>query len=345
MQHSRSILSILFLVITTAAVPIEQLSNVTICPLAKWSPNGITVAGGHGQGSGLNQLDHPMGLFIDDDLSIYVADTHNHRVVRWKSKASSGEIVAENSNQSETQNFVSSVVVDEKGTIYLCDRVQNRIERLIRGAHAGETILANISCWGLALGKEGHLYISGHEDHRITRWPPKEVVAGGHGEGNENDQLSNPYQIALDQEQSLYIADYFNHRIVKWFRGSQEGLVVAGGNGYGSELHQLKLPHSLAIDSQGTMYIVDFGNDRILRWFKHASSGVVIIGQQGSGNASNQLSDPYDIALDKYGNLYIADTSNHRVQMFRIDLSSCPTGEFGPECSWSITALLLSDMN
>ena len=323
MQQLRNILSVAFLAITT---PVEQPSNVTICAQARWDPNGITVAGGHGQGSGLNQLDHPMGLFIDNDLSIYVADTYNHRVARWRAKATSGEIVTEHSNQSDTKNFVSSVVVDENGTIYLCDRVQNRVERWIRGGHSGETILANISCWGLALDKGGNLYVSGHEDHRIVQWPSKETVAGGHGEGTDNDQLSNPYQIVLDDAQSIYIADYFNHRIVKWFRNSQEGLVVAGGHGYGNGLHQLKLPHSLAVDTNGTIYIVDFGNDRILRWFKHASSGVVIIGQQGSGNASNQLSDPYDIALDKYGNLYIADTSNHRIQMFKIDLSSCSTG-------------------
>jgi hypothetical protein len=295
-----------------------------ICANATWNSNGITVAGGHGQGSGLNQLDHPMGLFIDENSSIYIADTYNHRIMKWISGSSNGEVVV---SYNDSKNFVSSVVVDKNGTMYFCDRFNNRIEQWFKNLNYGETILSNISCWGLALDEEGSLYISGHEDHRIIKWPNKEIVAGGNGEGNNNDQLSSPYQLFIDDKQSIYIADYFNHRIMKWFTDLQEGIVVAGGNGYGSDLNQLKLPHSVIVDQMETMYIVDFGNDRILRWFKHSTSGIVIIGKDGSGNKTSQLSDPYDIAFDREGNLYVADTSNQRIQMFRIDKSSCLTCE------------------
>jgi hypothetical protein len=296
--------------------------NDGICANATWNTNGITVAGGNGQGSRLNQLDHPMGLFIDENFSIYIADTYNHRIIKWLSGASNGEILV---NYNDSKNYVSSVVVNKNGTIYFCDRFNNRIERW--SYYTKETILSNISCWGLALDKEESLYISGHEDHRIIKLPNKEIVAGGNGEGNNYNQLSNPYQIFIDDNQTIYIADYFNHRILKWFKNSQEGIVVAGGNGYGEHLNQLKLPHSVIVDQMETMYIVDFGNDRILRWFKHSKSGIVIIGHDGSGNRTNQLSDPYDIAFDIQGNLYVADTSNHRIQMFRIDKSSCLTSK------------------
>ncbi|CAF1229667.1 unnamed protein product [Adineta steineri] len=296
-----------------------------ICANATWNPYGITVAGGNGQGSELNQLNHPMGIFIDENSSIYVADTHNNRISKWILGASQGEIVVGANN---SKNYVSSVVVDKNQTIYLCDRFNNRIVRWLKNALMEEVILSNISCWGLALDKEGSLYISGHEDNRIIKWPAKEIVAGGNGEGNQNDQLSSPYQIFIDNKQTIYIADYFNHRIMKWFNDDlQEGLIVAGGNGYGDGLDQLKLPHSVVVDQMGTMYIVDFGNNRILRWFKHSKSGRILIGNDESGNDANQLSDPYDIAFDREGNLYVADTSNHRIQMYRIDKSACTTNE------------------
>ncbi|CAF3131076.1 unnamed protein product, partial [Rotaria sp. Silwood2] len=31
-------------------------ANIDLSPTARWSPNGITVAGGHGDGCALNQL-------------------------------------------------------------------------------------------------------------------------------------------------------------------------------------------------------------------------------------------------------------------------------------------------
>ena len=288
-----------------------------ICTAATWNTDGITVAGGHGPGSGLNQLDHPMGLFLDDHSSIYIADTHNHRIIKWLPGASQGEILV---HHNTTTNYVSKVVVHRNGTVYYCDRSKDQITRWFN--HQEEILLSN-TCWGLAFDRENSLYISGHEDPRILQWPSRDIVAGGHSAGNDIDQLSSPYQIFVDHNQTIYIADYFNHRIIKWFKDSKEGLVVAGGNGYGSGFDQLKLPHAVLVDQMGTIYIVDFGNDRIMRWFKHSKTGVILIGNDGSGNQTNQLSDPYDIAFDRHGNLYVADTSNHRIQMYRIDKTAC----------------------
>jgi sugar lactone lactonase YvrE len=298
--------------------------NDGICASATWNPHGITVAGGNGQGSGLNQLNHPMGLFIDENSFIYIADTYNHRIMKWISGGSYGKIVVDANN---SKNYVSSVVVDKNETIYLCDRFNNLIERWLKNVNHGEIILSNTSCWGLTLDKQGSLYISGHEDHRIIKWPTNEIVAAGNGEGDGLNQLSSPYQLFIDNKQLIYIADYFNHRIMKWFSEAKEGIVVAGGNGFGDGLHQLKLPHSVIVDQMETMYIVDFGNDRILRWFKDSQSGIILIGKDGSGNSTSQLADPYDLAFDKEGNLYVADTINHRIQMFRIDKSSCTTSK------------------
>jgi hypothetical protein len=39
------------------------------------------VAGGNGEGDGINQLSAPSGLYVDDDQTVYVADLSNHRIV------------------------------------------------------------------------------------------------------------------------------------------------------------------------------------------------------------------------------------------------------------------------
>jgi hypothetical protein len=48
----------------------------------KWKQNGITIAGGNGNGAQLNQLSHPYGIYVDDDNQcIYISDWRNHRIV------------------------------------------------------------------------------------------------------------------------------------------------------------------------------------------------------------------------------------------------------------------------
>ncbi|CAF2117285.1 unnamed protein product, partial [Rotaria magnacalcarata] len=52
----------------------------------KWKKDakeGILVAGGQGTGSALTQLNGPYGLFVDTLGTLYVADSFNHRVMRW----------------------------------------------------------------------------------------------------------------------------------------------------------------------------------------------------------------------------------------------------------------------
>ncbi|CAF1379894.1 unnamed protein product, partial [Rotaria magnacalcarata] len=54
-------------------------SFVNIPANAKWAQNGVTIAGGHGRGNATNQLNQPHGLFVDDDQTVVIADTYNHR--------------------------------------------------------------------------------------------------------------------------------------------------------------------------------------------------------------------------------------------------------------------------
>ncbi|CAF4830228.1 unnamed protein product, partial [Rotaria magnacalcarata] len=62
---------------------------------AKWSKNGVTVAGGHGGGGARNQLFYAWGLFVDDDQTVFIADWGNHRIVQYKNgDTTNGQVVA-----------------------------------------------------------------------------------------------------------------------------------------------------------------------------------------------------------------------------------------------------------
>ena len=111
-------------------------------------------------GAATNQLHHPVGLWVTDDGSIYVADRDNYRVVKWGPGASIGRVVAGTGiagDHSDQFRHVSSIVIDKNGTMFMCDTVNRRVQRWLPNDHHGQTIIANIECWGLAIDLEESL--------------------------------------------------------------------------------------------------------------------------------------------------------------------------------------------
>ena len=305
-------------------VCMPQITNKT-----KWKQNGITVIGGHGKGNQLNQLCLPHRIYVDgDDQNIYIADYQNNRVVRWKLGANSGQVVTgENGvgNKNDQLKCPTDVIFDRKNNSIIISDCGNRrvVRRSCQNGIHGETIISDIICWGLAMDNNGDLYVSDKEKNEVRRWKVGDkdgtIVAGGNGEGNHLDQLSNPAFIFVDEDYSIYVSDFGNHRVMKWVKGAKEGIIVAGGHGWGHSLAQLTHPCGMVIDQLNNVYVADTYNHRIISWSKGSREGRIVIGGNGKGQEPNQLNHPTDISFDRQGNLYVVDKSNNRVQKFNID--------------------------
>ncbi|CAF1330935.1 unnamed protein product [Rotaria sp. Silwood1] len=281
--------------------PLRSPFSTNIHPNARWQQNGITVAGGNRQGNGINQLSNPWGLYVDDDQTIYVADQSNHRIVEWKRGATSGQVVAGGNGQGSGDHQLDDpydVIIDkERDSLIICDTSNGRVVRWPRrNGTSGETIISNISCWGLTMDENGSLYITDYGEAEVRRYRRGEsqgtVVAGGNGRGNRLDQLSFPRYVFVDRDHSVYVSDRINHRVMKWMEGAKQGIVVAGGQGEGNDLTQLSSPLGVVVDQLGTVYVADAGNNQIMRWHKGATQGSVIVGGNGKGEQSNQLNGP-----------------------------------------------------
>ncbi|CAF5035067.1 unnamed protein product, partial [Rotaria sp. Silwood1] len=304
-----------------------RASSTDISPNAKWAQNGITVAGGNELGSETNQLSLPWGLYVDDDQTIYLADCENHRIVEWKSGATNGKVVAGGNGQgngAHQLNCPVDVIIDkETDSLIISDGGNNRVVRWPRrNGTSGETIISNVSCFGLTMDDNGSVYVVDNEKDEVRRYKIGDtqgtVVAGGNGKEHRLDQLSEPSYVFVDRDHSVYVSDYENHRVMKWKEGAKQGIVVAGGQGEGSSLTQLNHPQGLVVDQLGTVYVADDGNRRIMHWPKGATQGSVIVGGNGSGAQSNQLNGPVALSFDRHGNLYVVDWGNDRVQKFNI---------------------------
>lgn len=309
-----------------SVVDMNNNSNIT-----RWTQNGITIAGGNGSGHGLNQLYNPLSLSIDEDnQTIYVADYWNNRIIKWRSGLINGETVVNGTiqiNQTDQINRPTNVLIDKKtDSLIICDSGNRRVIQCSR--HHGtkaRTIISDIDCWGLAMDKQGYLYVSDCNRHEVKRWrigePSWKVVAGGNGAGNRLDQLNNPTCIFVDDEQSIYVSDRYNNRVMKWKSDRKQGVIVAGNQIEGNSLEQLSHPTGIVIDQMGTVYVSDSNNHRVMKWPKDAVEGSVAVGGNSHGNQSNQLYNPWGISFDHQGNLYVADNVNHRIQKFNVDFT------------------------
>jgi sugar lactone lactonase YvrE len=270
-------------------------------------------------------------VYVDDDQTIYVADYGNHRIVTWKSGATTGQVVAGGNGQGNRNDQLHSplgVIVDKQNDcLFISDYGNKRVVQWPRqNGTSGQTIISSVACCGLAMDNDGYLYVSDVNKHEVRRYQIGEtngtVVAGGNVAGNRLDQLNTPYFMCIDQDHSVYVSDIANHRVTKWVKDAKEGIVVAGGQGQGNGLTQLSYPRGVMVDQLGTLYVADQNNDRVMRWLKGAREGSVIVAGNGEGGQANKFNAPLGLSFDRQNNLYVVDYSNHRVQKFHIELNS-----------------------
>ncbi|CAF1521649.1 unnamed protein product [Adineta steineri] len=307
---------------------INEISIISVEKKPKfniWNQNAITVAGGNGYGENLNQLYLPAGIFIDEKKNIFIADSHNHRIVEWKHHANEGQIIAGGNgkgNRMNQLNYPTDVIVDRQSHSIIVADWQNR--RVVQWVNQKQQILIdNIDCGRLAMDKHGLLYVSDWKKNEVRQWKMGEysegtVVAGGNGKGDQLNQLNFPAYIFVDEDQSVYISDQNNNRVMKWKKGAKEGTIVAGGNGQGRNRNQLHHPQGIIVDHFGQIYVADFCNHRVMRWCEGEEEGEIVVGGNGKGNQSNQLNVPMGLSFDDEGNLYVVDYLNHRIEKFEI---------------------------
>lgn len=85
-----------------------------------------TLAAGTGcEGSTANMLSQPMGMYVDTDSTLYVADTGNDRVQMYRPSNVSGVTVADSSASSLVKP--TSVVLDADKQLYIVDSGNQRI--------------------------------------------------------------------------------------------------------------------------------------------------------------------------------------------------------------------------
>ena len=132
-----------------------------------------------------------------------------------------------------------------------------------------------------------------------------QIVAGGNGKGDRNDQLNGPTNMIIDQQNdSFIICDWRNRRMVRWPRR----------NGRTGEVLISNIDcFDLMMDTDGYLYISDWKKHEVRRWKIGEENGTIVAGGNGQGDRLDQLDTPFCIFIDEDQSVYISDTNNCRV--------------------------------
>ncbi|CAF5029558.1 unnamed protein product, partial [Rotaria sp. Silwood1] len=92
----------------------------------------IVVAGSNGKGESLKQLSYPRGVIVDQIGQIYVADSDNHRIMRWFEGSEEGTIIVGGNGkgeQSDQLNNPFGLSFDREYNLYVADCGNNRVQK------------------------------------------------------------------------------------------------------------------------------------------------------------------------------------------------------------------------
>jgi DNA-binding beta-propeller fold protein YncE len=204
--------------------------------------------GGPAASAGLNE---PAALAVSDSGTLYVADQSNNRVRAIDLATGFIRTVAGTGSAAYNGDGIpaieaalagpSGLALAEDGTLFIADTFNGRIRAIdprtglirtvagdggdYRYESDAEPPSASLSRpYGIALDRQGNLYITDSDNHLVRRWNRTtgllERVAGvgmsaygGDGGPALSACLNYPFGIAVDVAGHLVIADTFNHRI------------------------------------------------------------------------------------------------------------------------------------
>lgn len=315
--------------------PASVLNSAT--PAADMVVGQADFLAGAGNGGGAvsaSGFASPMGLAIDAQDNLYVADYTNARVLRFSAPLTPGQPASATAVWGQS-NFAARGVPQQASAQTL----------------GGPT--------GVALDGAGNLYVSIPRDNRVLVFPVATPVGAtatsvlgqtdfattsantGASPLASPNSLNQPVEVKTDSNGNIFVADSGNNRALQFPAKAKSAVRIWGQSDFISNSpNQIKpgsinYPYKMAIDYSSApfaLYVSDTANHRVLIWkdsghFRNGDPADMVIGQPnlrtgaanvdsegGSKPSRTSLSGPEGIAVDPSdGTLYIADAGNHRV--------------------------------
>jgi sugar lactone lactonase YvrE len=166
---------------------------------------------------------------------------------------------------------VSSIAVAPDASVYVADRVQDRIQRFgtdgrvldVWGAHG----IAPGQLYGpeaLAVGPDGSVYVADAGNHRVQRFDARGsfLMQWGNTEDGPG-RLLGPEGVATAADGTVYVSDLGSNQIKRY---TADGAYLGAFGRTGPPEDWLDYPRQIAVGPDGSLYVNDYANDRIQRY-------------------------------------------------------------------------------
>lgn len=276
------------------------------------------------------QFNCPMGLDIDSNGNIYIADVFNNMIRKYTATSSMVSPVANNSGISgfsgdggvalsaKLYEPTATMLDNSESFLYVADELNNRVRRIDFTTGVIELICGTAISGGFS-GDGGHPAYA---------------------------YLSAPGALAIDSTNNIYIADKANNRIRKITVATvSSGIIstIAGtatpgfsGDGGSSLASQIDINTSidtsgfaqvgLACDSSDNLYFTDVNNNRVRKIDNSTGIITTIAGNgsighpvDGTSATTQPLTSPSCMAIDSLDNIYFIEGGFRYVR--KVDVS------------------------
>ncbi|WP_170122687.1 IPT/TIG domain-containing protein [Mucilaginibacter oryzae] len=287
---------------------------------------GSGTAGANDADGTLASFNEPIGIVIDNDGNLYVADAKNNKIRKISPTgtvstfAGSGTAGLVNGvGTAACFNHPDALTLDNAGNIYVADELNHVIRKITPTASVstfagsgtygltnGSSALAAFkNPTGITLDNSGNFYVADPQNNVIRKidntgmvntFAGNSISALTDGTGT-TASFNLPVSVAADKNGNVFVADLLNQRIRKITSAG----VVTTVTTTGVRITSFDGINAITADATGNLYV-------------SANSSVIKVNTDNVTTLmAGGLADAEGHVVDKSGNIFIADTRNNKI--------------------------------
>ena len=299
---------------------INSTTVVLVCDyynhrVTMFDENGAFIADIGASGTGLGQLQHPVGVAIDSNSHIWIAEFGNYRIQEFGSDYAAVQTYG-TEGQGDGQ-FLGLQGIDYNvyhDQLMTSESWNQRVQMFTTAGAFASTFGASQTSDGqlagpvsVAVNKFGIVHVCERFNHRISQFDSTGTFIRHFGQfGTGDGELKAPNSIAIDLgTNDIYVADTHNHRVVVF---DSNGIFLR------SIVNGFNQPHGVVIDaSTNSLFVVDTLNYRVARFNLHNNTDILPFNNE---DLRDLVLIPLSATSDSSNSLWVVDYFGNQLVHF-----------------------------